>query len=423
MKIQTPSPPERASLAGQNLLFLSLPKHDGHYTSTPWQIATQLAKDNKVFFVDHPYTVTDLLTGFMKSNVLKRIKGWFRKGSYHKDGVEVILSPFVFPINFLPRGERYNRFLKVNHRILAAHINRVLKKHGIESLIYVNSFDFYFPDLHRYLDADIKLNVYHCIDPMVKAFTVKHGIYLQERAARESDVIICTAPALCKQFENAGYPKTYVVPNGANFELFNRAAYDASVHRSVGGIEGKVMGYLGNIERRTDFRLLLRVLEILPEWQLVLAGPVERQYVPGEIFEHPRIHLTGPVPHHEAPSVVKRFDVSIIPFKCDEVSSGIYPLKLFEYMAAGKPVVSTHFNPGVLSGLSEVVHAADSEEQFADFVLLAYATDSVQKREKRILVAAENTWEKRAQLFSSCLEEEIEVKHHRPYVAERKNQE
>jgi teichuronic acid biosynthesis glycosyltransferase TuaH len=425
MKIEVPAARHNTQLAGHTILFLSLPKHDGPYTSTPWQIATQLAETNHVFFLDHPYTFSDLLSGFFKTGILKRLKAWLgiTSGSYYKSKVEVILAPFVFPINMLSRGKSYDYLLKKNHEILAKRINRIFRKREIDSIIYINSFNFYFPDLPRFLTPTIKLNVYHCIDPMVKAFTLKHGPYLQERAARESEVIVCTAPALKKQFESKGYPKSFVVPNAANFDLFNRATYDSSVHPKAEGFSGKVMGYLGNIERRIDFGLLLRVLDLLPDWELVLAGPVERQYVPGEIFEHNRIHFIGTIPHAEAPAVVKRFDVTIIPFRCDDVSNAIYPLKLFEYMAAGKPVVSTNFNPEVLGGLSEVVHTAETIDQFADFILLAYATDSAQRREKRIFVASQNTWEQRAQLFSSYLLQELEVKHGLPYVVERKNQE
>lgn len=416
MKIHSPQTGKKG-LSGYTILFLSLPKHDGHYTSTPWQIATQLAKQNKVIFVDHPFTFLDLITGFFKPGIRKRFMAFLGTKSFIKDGVYVILTPFVFPVNFLPKGKVYNFFSSLNHIILARRVNSFLRKHSIDSLIYVNSFNFYFPSLHRYLKASVALDVYHCIDPMVKSFTVKHGQYLQDQAAQEADVIISTAPSLQKSFIDKGFPKSYLVPNAANFQLFNRAVNDKSIYKKQEGIEGKVIGYLGNIERRTDFTLLTQVLDLLPDWQLVLAGPVERQYVPVEIFEHNRIHFIGPVPHEDAPSVVKRFDVALIPFKCDEVSQGIYPLKLFEYMAAGKPVVSTNFNPDVLSDLSEVVHAAETPEQFADFVLLAYATDSQEKIEKRILVASQNTWEQRAQLFSSYLIKELDLNHRLPYVA------
>jgi teichuronic acid biosynthesis glycosyltransferase TuaH len=416
MKLQ-PSHPARNTLAGFNILFQSLPKHDGPYTSTPWQIAAQLASNNKVIFVDHPYTFLDLLTGFLKSPIRKRLKAYWSAGWIKKQDVFVILSPFVWPINFLPKGRLYDLFSSWNHRILSRRVNKFLKANTIESFIYVNSFNFYFPDLYKYLNGSVTLNVYHCIDPMVKAFTIRHGLYLQDRAAQKADLIISTAPALQENFSKKGYTKNYLVPNAANFELFYRAVGEPDIHPKVRNINGKVMGYLGNIERRTDFEMLLEVLNLLPDWQLVLAGPVERQYVPVEIFNHKRIHLIGPVPHAEAPSVVRRFDVAIIPFKCDEVSRGIYPLKLYEYMAAAKPVVSTNFNRDILKELASVVHAADNEQQFADFVLLAYATDNQQKKEKRVAVASQNTWGQRAQLFSKYVAQELDLKHRLPYVA------
>lgn len=417
MKIETPPVPRQTTLSGRTIVFLSLPKHDGPYTSTPWQLAVRFATQNRVVFCDHPSTFADLVTGFFKKGILTRLRAMFNGAPLRKEGVEIVLPPFVLPVNFLPAGKWYKLLSGWNTRLIARRLNKYFRKNGIESIIYINSFDFYYPDLFKYLKPGVLLNIYHCIDPMVKAFTLRHGARLQQQAARQADMIVVTAPALARQFSSAGFPKTYLVPNAANFELFNRACYEPSIHPSVASIEGKVMGYLGNIERRIDFKLLLRVLDILTDWHLVLAGPVERQYVPGEIFKHSRIHFTGPIAHHDAPSLIRRFDVSLIPFACDEVSSGIYPLKLFEYMAAGKPVVSTNFNPEILSQLGEVVHTADHAEQFADFILLAYATDSRQKREKRISVAAQNTWEQRAQLFSGYLLQELEVKDRHRYVA------
>jgi teichuronic acid biosynthesis glycosyltransferase TuaH len=416
MKLQ-PSHQPKNNLAGFNIVFQSLPKHDGPYTSTPWQIATQLANNNRVIFIDHPYSILDLLTGFYKAPIRKRLNAYLSAGWIKKQDVYVILPPFVWPINFLPKGKLYDFFSSWNHRILSRRVNKFFKANSIDTFIYVNSFNFYFPSLHKYLDGSASLNVYHCIDPMVKAFTIKHGLYLQERAAQSADIIISTAPALQENFSKKGYRKNYLVPNAANFDLFNRAVKEDRIYPKVRNINGKVMGYLGNIERRTDFLMLLEVVNLLPDWQLVLAGPVERQYVPVEIFNHKRIHLIGAVPHADAPSVVRRFDVAIIPFKCDEVSRGIYPLKLYEYMAAAKPVVSTNFNPDILKELGSVVHAADNEQQFADFVLLAYATDNQQKRDKRIAVASQNTWAQRAQLFSKYVAHELDVKHRLPYVA------
>jgi teichuronic acid biosynthesis glycosyltransferase TuaH len=408
---------EHDSLTGETILFLSLPKHDSHYTSTAWQLASEMAKDNEVIFVDQPYSFTDLLTSFFKAPVKKRLKALLRKTWFRKENVTVLLSPFVWPINFLPKGKIYDFFYAWNHRILARRINRYLKDHQIEELVFVNSFDFYFADLPDYLRADLRLNIYHCIDPMIKSFTLKHGRYLQQRVSMNSDLVISTAPALQQSFVQAGINKSYLVPNAANFELFNSARRCVGSHERLSKISGKVMGYLGNIERRIDYNLLMSVLELLPDWQIVMAGPVERQYVPVEFSNHSRVHLIGPVPHHEAPAVIAGFDVAIIPFKSDEVSSGIYPLKLFEYLATGKPVVSTDFNPEVLENVSHVAARASDVKDFARAVERSYTTDSTELQLKRVHVASENTWEHRARLFKSIISVELKNKYRLSYVA------
>jgi teichuronic acid biosynthesis glycosyltransferase TuaH len=409
-------------LANTNILVLSLPRHDERYSSTTWQISRELALDNNVILVDHPFTFAELLKGFHKPEVRKRILAYFKRPVIEKEGVKVLLPPFVWPVNSLPKGALYNFFSGLNHQMVARRINRLLKQSHIESLVYVNSFDFYFLDLAKRLAIKPSLNVYHCIDPMVKPFTLRHGPYLEQKAVEQSDMVISTAPALQKKFTDQGIENSFLVPNAANYKLFNKAmAIKGAYHKSLAGIEGKVMGYLGNIERRTDFDLLRDALEVLGDWHLVLAGPVEAAYVPEQIFDHPRIHFTGSCDHEEAPSVMARFDVAIIPFKCDEVSQGIYPLKLFEYLAAGKPVVSTNFNPEVLDSLSEVVEIGLTPEDFADKVLKAYASDDEEKQKHRALVASKNTWTHRAKQFGTLIRFALE-KQPKGNVVQRKDQ-
>jgi glycosyltransferase involved in cell wall biosynthesis/acetyltransferase-like isoleucine patch superfamily enzyme len=389
-------------LSGSTLFFMSLPRHDAKYTSTPWQIAVQLAKSNTVVFTDHPYTFLDLITKFKDPAIRKRLKAYVNNSAFEKEGVHMVILPFVWPVNFLPKGKIYNFFSTLNQRIIAKRINAFLAKHSISSVIYVNSFNFYYPKLHAFLKAKKMLNVYHCIDPMVKPFTLKHGPYLQERAVGDADLIISTAPALQKNFLLQGFPKSYLVPNAANYKLFSSAT-TVPLHPKVAPITGKVIGYFGNIERRINFKLLTAVLDALQDWQLVMAGPVERQYVPEEFLNDRRVHFTGSFSHEEAPAVIKRFDVSIIPFQCDVAGRSIYPLKLYEYLAAGKPVVSTNFNPEVLSEIKHFIHVADTATDFANAVLLAYATDSEEKIKDRQSLASKHTWENRANLFGEFI--------------------
>jgi teichuronic acid biosynthesis glycosyltransferase TuaH len=397
------------NLSGETILFMSLPRHDAKYTSTPWQLAVQLAQNNRVFFADNPFTFFEILKGSNKA-VRQRMKGYASMPSFEKDGVTVINAPFVIPINFLPRGPVYNFFSTLNHKIVAARINKVLSDNKVSSVIFVNSFNFYFNRLSKYLKPKKALSIYHCIDPMVKGFTLKHGPYLQDDAARKSDATISTAPALQQNFLRMKISNSYLVPNAANYRLFASVPLLAESHPKVKTIPGKVIGYFGNIERRTDFSLLRTLVNALPDWHLVLAGPYDKSFVPPEFFHHDRIHLTGPFTHDEAPAVIKRFDVAIIPFQLDDVSNGIYPLKLFEYLAAGKPVVTTNFNTDILKDLTGVIHVADSHDDFVKQVLLAYATDSSDKMKERQTLSSHHTWEDRAKQFGDIIQNELKRK-------------
>lgn len=393
-------------IQNETILFLSLPRHDGEYMSTPWQIALQLAKSNHVLFADHPYTFFEMLKGLGKPAIRKRVAAYFDLKAERINGITVLPMPFVWPVNYLPAGPLYKFFSWLNNRIVSRRINRFLRDSRIHSLIYVNSFDFYFADLSRHLKARLKLKVYHCIDPMVKTFTLKHGSYLEEVLSKDANIIISTSPALQKKFALRGFSRNYLVPNGADVRHFSQAP-KTSPHPALIHIEGKVLGYFGNIERRIDYTLLLTVVSLLGDWHLVLAGPVDETNVPKAIREHERVTFTGPIPYGQAPAIVNRFDVAIIPFVCDEVSAGIYPLKMFEYLAAGKPVVATNFNPDILDPFSDHVFVGHNAREFATEVLHAYATDSEEKAQERLALASQNSWVQRAKAFSTIVGEAI----------------
>jgi len=387
-------------------LFLSLPRHDAEYTSTPWQLARELAGKHQVFFVDHPYTFWEAIRKIASAAIRRRWASYFTTGISKKDGVYVVAAPFVWPANFLPPGRCYRLVKRWNEKRLAARVNRASARFGVEQWLFVNSFNFYFHDMHQFLHVPVRLVVYHCIDPIIKPYSQKHGQYLEPDAAREADLVVSTAPALSQRFIAEGInPQSYLVPNAAQVELF--ATPPAAIHPTVQAITGKVMGYLGSIERRIDYTLLLDVLRLLPDWNLVLAGPVDWYYVPAEVRHHQRIFFTGPVPHTEAPAVIKRFDVALIPFLTDEASSGIYPLKLFEYLATGKPVVSTNFNPDILLPLTDVVSVTTGASEFAAGCAEQCRAQEPRHIEARQRVAACNTWAHRAQQWQELIEKHL----------------
>jgi glycosyltransferase involved in cell wall biosynthesis len=247
------------------------------------------------------------------------------------------------------------------------------------------------------------LNVYHCVDPLVFPVDKKHGIVSEQKMARDSQLIICTSKQLYDEKIKVN-EHTYFIPNAADINHSSKALQsDLAIHEYLKNIKRPIVGYFGNIERRLDYNLLKSVTEANREINFVFSGPMSKEFVPAWFYDSPNIHLTGPVPYEQMPQVLKGFDVAMIPFKKDEVSATIFPLKLFEYLGAGKPVVSTDFNPDLKDFTDSTVAYCADPASFSAAIRTLLHDDREHLKEKRLQVAAQNTWEKRVTEFGSLI--------------------
>jgi len=117
----------------------------------------------------------------------------------------------------------------------------------------------------------------------------------------------------------------------------------------------------------------------------------------------PDIHIIGPVPYDEVAQIIKSFDVAIIPFKKDDVSNTIFPIKLFEYLSAGKPVVVTNFNDDLRDFTGNCVEYCSDAASFSNAIDQVLKNESEAKILERKALAKENTWEKRSDQISEII--------------------
>ncbi|MFX0200872.1 MAG: glycosyltransferase, partial [Candidatus Hodarchaeota archaeon] len=117
---------------------------------------------------------------------------------------------------------------------------------------------------------------------------------------------------------------------------------------------------------------------------------------------HPRVFVAGKRRYEEIPAFIEAFDVALIPYRLNEVTRAVYPVKLHEYLILGKPVVSTDL-PEVRQ-FSDVVFIAGSKEEFVSNVLIALKNNDQRKKRDRINVAKNNSWEKRIREISKCIQ-------------------
>ncbi|HEX5852797.1 MAG TPA: glycosyltransferase, partial [Solirubrobacteraceae bacterium] len=146
---------------------------------------------------------------------------------------------------------------------------------------------------------------------------------------------------------------------------------------------------------KLDIALLVELARMRPSWSFALVGPVglgdPHTDVSALRAEH-NIHLLGGRAYEQLPSVLRGADAGLIPYARNELTASIFPMKVYEYLAAGLPVIATPLP--ALAGIANVASAADAAG-IAELLDRALAEDSAERRAERSRAAASSSWERR----------------------------
>ncbi len=390
---------------GHAIFVLGAAKFDSPIESTSFTMAKYLARKHRVYYIDYPFTWKDCITLRKTGQYRLRKHAFFNSGNAVQStgvpGLKIVILPPVASINFLPEGRLYRYLLKIIEHRIREQIRKVISAERIKSFIYINSFNFHYPGVATGLSPE--LTVYHCVDPLVVPYDRRHGVRSEEQLVKQSDLVICTSKQLWQE-KSLMNPNTHFIPNAADTSHSQKALEpELPVHPRLKGIRKPVIGYFGNIERRIDFHMLQEVVAMNRNKSFVFAGPYSRDELPAWLFAAENVHLTGRIPYDEMPAMIKGFDVALIPFKKDQYSRTIFPLKLFEYLGAGKPVVATDFNPDLKEFTGSTVSFAACAPAFSSAIARALQTEDPSAVSARLSVARANTWEQRVTAFEEIL--------------------
>jgi glycosyltransferase involved in cell wall biosynthesis len=197
-------------------------------------------------------------------------------------------------------------------------------------------------------------------------------------------------------------PSSYLVRNAADGELFSIALRDdLPAPGDIRKIAHPILGFSGSLEAKSDLNLLRRIALENPSWNLVFIGLTENVPDIEKIRSLPNTHFLGLKPVRELPMYFRQFDVCLVPFRKSPELESISPLKIFEYLSAGRPVVATRYQE--ISELDDVVYLSDSPDDFLANIYRALREDSIDLKQKRLTVARHNTWPKRTEQLESLI--------------------
>ena len=357
-----------------------------HVWQRPQQLMTRFAKRCRVIYCNPPELDNE-------GGELRLAEG----PSSH--GVRV-LQPF-FPVSILDTPG--NRYPDLWLRLLPA----VLAEAGPNPIVWVSS-----PLANYLVDAareQLRLSVYDCMDDLA---SFRDGT--AEMRERETHLLGLVALLFTGGFSmyearKDRHPRAYCFPSGVDVEHY-RQTEDASLEipAATAWIPRPRLGYFGVLDERIDWPLIARIAHERRKWHWVLVGPTAK-VLPQEIPGGPNIHYLGQQAYADLPAFLKSFDIATMPFALNEATRSISPTKTLEYLAGGKPVISTSV-PDVVAGYTGVVEIVDGADAWMRSLVTMLDASPDQQQARRDLAAPlleQASWDSIADRMWALIEEQM----------------
>ncbi len=382
---------EQLSCLGPGLDLFRFPIIDWHYRwQRPQQLCRQFAQNGmRVFyFCIETTAVNDRSASFQ--DITKKIK---------IDNVE----PNVWLIKLCSYSKlnAYQDSLKhpLDKKFMKWSLEALKQKFGIRHTVSIVDLPFWST-----LVFELKQNkiIYDCMDEHAGfSNTSSELLALEPNLLSKSDAVVTSSEYLYKKARLLN-SSAYLIQNAGEFEHFSVNPKEPPAE--LLDIKGPVIGYIGAIADWFDMKLVYELAVRNRDWNFVLIGNTYYSDT-SKVEQLANVYLLGEKPYTELPKYLHLFHVCLIPFVINPLTLATNPVKVYEYLAAGKPVVSTEL-PELLS-MREYVRLAQGTSQFESAIRQALREKDPVLMEKRRLFAAENTWTKRYQAFEALISERL----------------
>lgn len=308
-----------------------------------------------------------------------------------------VLSPLVIPLHSRSAIRRFNE------RVLPWLVQRAADRIELRDpllLSFVPQADVLFERLRPsaviyYADDD------HGAKPGIDQDSFRDH---ENRFASRANAVLASAPALVERLRKLN-DNVHYAPSVADTKLFATALSPGELDPAVGALPPPRVVFVGAIRASTiDIPLVVQVARMRPHWSFAFVGPVgmgDPRTNVDALRALPNVHLLGHRPYEQLPSVLRGADAAIVPYLTDGAMRSVFPMKVYEYLAAGVPVVSSAL-PALL-GVDQVAKAADAAGMTA-LLEEALADDSPSSRSERSAAAQGHSWESRLDQIALVLD-------------------
>ncbi|MEP7056428.1 MAG: glycosyltransferase [Caldimonas sp.] len=288
----------------------------------------------------------------------------------------------------------------------------LLARYLADNLIDDYAVWFYTPmALPLLTDLRPRAVVYDCMDELAAFKNAPRQMRQRETALLKIAQLVLTGGPSLYEAKRTLHPNVLCLPSAVDAQHYSAENALVKVepmrraHELQGGLGAPRLGFFGVIDERLDLDLVAAIADAEPTWQLVLVGPVVK-IDPARLPRRANLHWLGQQPYELLPQLVAGWDVCLMPFAINEATRYISPTKTLEYMAAGKPVVSTPIHD-VEAMFSDAVRIADGAAAFIDACRAALAEEGPERSARVAVMQAcvrRHSWDATAEAARHALE-------------------
>lgn len=374
---------DEATLRGHEIVCVGFAEWNPELPTNQHHLMSRLAQTNRVLFIESLGLRRPQLAARDMRRILRRLRDGMR--GFRREGDVHVVSPIAFPAHGY-------RFLRV--------INRVLLRRQVGHA--VARLGFHQPILWAYAPhaesliktLDPALIVYHCVDDLA----AQRGVHAQSFRAAErrftsqADLVFASAPALAERLRLISQ-RVIDAPNVADVSFFATALEEGRVDKAIARLPPPRIVFTGAIvDTKVDIAWLAGLARLCPNWSFALVGPVglgDPRTDVSALRAVPNIHFLGSRPYRTLPDVLRGADAALIPYALNALTASVFPMKVYEYLAAGLPVVATPL-PALLN-VPEVTLAEDVPSAAAHLERLM-SENTPERRAVRSLAANGHSW-------------------------------
>ena len=232
--------------------------------------------------------------------------------------------------------------------------------------------------------------VYDCMDELSKFRCAPPQIKMRERKLLAAADVVFTGGRKLWEAKKLQNENCHFYGCGVDVTHFGSARNaETKIPADIASLKKPVLGYFGVVDERMDYELLVTLADANPAWSIAMVGP---QIKVDSVPQRPNLHWLGQKNYIELPAYCKAFDVCMMPFALNEATEFINPTKALEYMATGRPIVSSAV-ADVVTNFGAVVSIARSHKEFIALCRAAIAKADGARIEAGLKQASENSWD------------------------------